>query len=458
MPAPTSRSFCILTIVGLSLAGAWVSGKLLTKHDGGWVTERQETNFLLSLCDSQVLPSVSCARVVGSRWGSFDLYLGSRRIYVPTSLIGLVYFTSLAVWFAMVGHLLMTARWLRFLTLLVVSCGLVGSVFFMMLMALPLSEWCPPCVIAHLLNFAIFIGTIWLWRSTRRVSAEESTFDLTALFTPARVRRWHAGWAMVVSGAAALGLWFYFDAATEVRRQWRKLQGFKQVIAEMQDDPGFMLREYFAQPVVEIPRRSDDNRAALACLSDSAPRLLIFTDYDSSKCACFEFQRRSLIESAFCGDLEVDYRHLPSHPVASGATRDAAADGPATWGDGFRASLAAEAARLQGGDRAFAVMHRLLFEHRRDRSDLGYTELARLAGLDAGLLLADMAGDVVRRRVQDDITLGAGLGVTSAPAIFLDGRRVPNLCATSPVFWRAVAEELTDDPGRTAASAEVASR
>ncbi|UCC32702.1 MAG: thioredoxin domain-containing protein [Phycisphaerales bacterium] len=458
MPTPTSRSFCILTIVGLSLAGAWVSGTLLIEHDGGWATERQGTGFLLGLCESQVLPSVSCARVVDSRWGSFDLYLGSRRIYVPTSLIGLAYFTSLAIWFAMVGRLLVAARWMWVLTLLVVSCGLIGSVFFMVLMALTLSEWCPPCVIAHLLNGAIFLGTIWLWRSTRRASTDESTFGLTALFTPARVRRRLAGWAMVVSGATALGLWFYFDAATEVRRQWRKLHGFNQVIAEMQNDRGFVLREYFAQPVVEIPRRSDDNRVALACLSESAPRLLIFTDYDCSKCACFEFRRHSLIESAFCGNLEVDYRHFPRHRAESGTTRYAAADGSVTGGNSFRASLAAEAARLQGGDQAFATMHRLLFEHRKDRPDPGYAELARLAALDAERLLVDMSSDVVRRRVRDDVTLAARLGVTAAPAIFLDGRRVPDLCATSPVFWKAVAEKLTDESALTATPTEIASR
>lgn len=458
MPAPTSRSLCILTIVGLSLAGAWVSGTLLTEHDGGWAAERQGTGFLLSLCESQVLPSVSCAGVVDSRWGSFDAYIGSRRIYVPTSLIGLAYFVSLAIWFGMVGSFLAAARWLWVLTLLVVSCGLVGSIFFLVLMALTLSEWCPPCVIAHLLNGAIFIGTIWLWRSTRRTSADESTFDLTALITPARVRRRLAGWAVVVSGAAALGLWFYFDAATEVRRQWRKLHGLNQVIAEMQNDRGFVLREYFAQPVVDIPRRSDDNRVALACLSESAPRLLIFTDYDCSECACFESRRHSLIEPAFCGHLRIDYSHFPGRRAESETTRYAAADGTAAGGNSFRASLAAEAARLQGGDQAFATMHRLLFEHRKDRPDPGYAELARLAGLDAERLLADMSSDVVRRRVQDDVALAVRLGVTAAPAIFLDGRRVPGMCATSPVFWAAVAEELTNSPAVTAASAEVASR
>ncbi len=103
-------------------------------------------------------------------------------------------------------------------------------------------------------------------------------------------------------------------------------------------------------------------------------------------------------------------------------------------------------------------MHRLLFEHRKDRPDPGYAELARLAGLDGERLLADMSSDVVRRRVRDDITLAARLGVTAAPAIFLDGRRVPDLCATSPVFWTAVAEKLTDESALTAAPTEIGSR
>ena len=90
-------------IVLLACAGAYVSGTLLRGHDGGWDIESGGTNYLLRLCDYDRLESADCASVIGSEWGSFDVYLGSRRILVPTSLVGLVHFVAVAIWFAMLG-------------------------------------------------------------------------------------------------------------------------------------------------------------------------------------------------------------------------------------------------------------------------------------------------------------------------------------------------------------------
>jgi protein-disulfide isomerase len=239
---------------------------------------------------------------------------------------------------------------------------------------------------------------------------------------------------MVVAGVAGVACWFYFDAVTEVRRQWRKLSGLRQVITDMQNDHAFMLREYYAQPVTALPVRADDSQDVRAAADESAPKLVIFTDYDCSGCACFESRRPALIDAAFAGDVRIDYRCAPR-----GLTDEA----PVTE-DLSRASLAAVAARLQGGRQAFQAMHRLLFKHRKDRPGRDYAELAKVAGLDERRFLAEMNSDEVRLRVREDIALAAEVGVTTTPAVFLNGRRVPDLCVTSPAFWAAVAERLAE--------------
>ena len=104
-----------------------------------------------------------------------------------------------------------------------------------------------------------------------------------------------------------------------------------------------------------------------------------------------------------------------------------------------RAAYAAEAARLQGGRRAFERMHELLFANRKRLGDKVYRDLAVQVGLDPVLFLRRMEDPVVRQAVHEDIELARQLGVDGTPTMFLDGRRIPALCLT-PAFWQAVAQ------------------
>ena len=68
-----------------------------------------------------------------------------------------------------------------------------------------------------------------------------------------------------------------------------------------------------------------------------------------------------------------------------------------------------------------------------------YRELAREIGLAPELLAVQMDSQEVHRLVDDDIALARELGVTGTPAMFLDGRRVTELCNTL-AFWRTYAK------------------
>ncbi len=422
------RQLLSLVAIVLALAGAWASGALLLDHDGGWHAESAGTAFLLRLCEPESMPSVSCSGVVNSRWGSFDFFAFGHSYAIPTSFLGLAYFTVLAIWFAVVIRVVEPGRWLRRCTVLVVACGLFASVLLTALMALTLSEWCPLCVVAHLCNAGIFVATVlFLGLGTKRETREASTADRPDLVILRRRIVLTGGLACSV---AVGGLWFYYDGRTEARRQWRKARGYADAIAVMQNDPSFVLREHFAGPVVHVPMRGEEPPDPT---TQTGPTLVIFTDLDSSACACFDGQWDFELRDLFGEGLRVEYRYM------SATLGDGTGVRTGTMGEPGRAARAAQAARLQGDDTAYLGMHRLLFEHRKDQPGRNYADLAHRAGLDVERFLDAMQSEAVRDAVLADQALADRLEVITAPAVFLNGRKVPDLCLKSPVFWTEVA-------------------
>jgi PqqD family protein of HPr-rel-A system len=443
--------FLVFIIVVLAGSGAWVMGTLATQHDGGWQAVAGGTGLLLRLCESQTMPSASCADVVGSRWGSFDFHVGSRVVNVPTSLIGLGWFVSVAIWFTMVGRVPAWSRRLWRFVLLLSLGSVVISVLFFVAMVFVVGGWCPLCALAHALNLGIFLALVTLRRVSRSRNVRRTAGGLTDPPAVARIQRRLSAAAFGTCCLACLAMWFYFDAVSEARRQWRKVFGMNQAVAALQEDRGFVLREYYAQPAVFIPPRSASASSQTTHPVADAAQIVMFVDYDCTGCACFEGRRERVFRDAFGENLRVEIRHLPLARPQERRTDNSASTVPDL--PVSQAALAAEAARLQGGDTAFMRMHRLLFEHRRDQRGRDYSRLAREAGLDVSRFLADMESDAVRRTVQEDVAVARQLGLTEAPAVFLNSRRVPDLCVNSPVFWPAVADDASDVWDRAGISA-----
>jgi predicted DsbA family dithiol-disulfide isomerase len=212
-----------------------------------------------------------------------------------------------------------------------------------------------------------------------------------------------------------------------------KLLLYKTLVTSLRDDPEFLLREYHAQPQHEIPLRHGEP------MGDEQPQLAVFTDFECPACYCNLLAVRKQIAEAFDGQLGVLVRHYPLCNTCNGNVRDQ------PHPNACEAAYAAEAARLQGGDGAFWQMYDLLFQNRKELSRELYRSLAVKMGLDADRLLGDMDGDTVRRIVESDISLASELGVTGTPTMFLNGRRVTELCR-GPVFWEAIAEDWSSSP------------
>ncbi|MCH7808754.1 MAG: thioredoxin domain-containing protein [Planctomycetes bacterium] len=442
MNSERNRTFVLSSLVLFALCGAWVSGTLLVEHAGGWETTRQGTGFLLSLCEPDSIPAASCAAVVGSRFGSFDFSLHGRRIVVPTSFVGLAYFVSLAIWLALVVGRTGWGRWLGTLTVLIISGGFAGSLFFLGVMAFSLSHWCSLCVIAHGFNLVLLVGTVYLHKRTRAALPSISVAIPVGLPVVRVLHRRLAITGVAMAAVCVAGLWFYYDSMSEARRQWRKVRGYADAIATMQNDTAFMLREYYAQPVVDPATDGVWLNQAGSSPQQAASSLILFSDFDSSACACFEKRWANTLVDGAAGAVGITYRHLP------GESAGGAIDGHQGPSESQSAALAAEAARLGGGERAYREMRHLLFEHRKDSPRRDYAALARAAGLNVERFLEDMGSEAVREIVMEDVRLATRWGVqpgATGPALFLNGRRVPDICLRSDVFWHAMANKATQD-------------
>ncbi len=404
--------------IALAIGGACVCGLLLKAQGGGWSADPTGSGWLLRLCEPQRTTAISCSAVVGSRWGSFDFSVGSRRFVVPTSFVGFAYFVAIGVWLAVVMRQHLAVPWARRWTLAALSVGLAVSGWLLGLMAFSLASWCPPCVAVHVINIVMFgAGALAVVHTRRQLASAEPRPSVS------RVSR-SVGLAMGVSLSLVCGAWLYYDAVTAAQSQWRKVTALREIVDGLQNDAAFVLREFNAQLVSEKPV----GRTASVGQPHGAD-IVVFTDYDCGACACFDVRWRSAVAEAFGGRARIEYRHVPG----------------ASEGDGGDAARAAEAARLQGGEPAFMRMHQSLLAHRLDRPTRDFHELARLAGLDVDRLVADMFCDQVQNTLMSDATRARQLGVTAAPAIFLNDRRVPDLCVDSPVFWKTMFEQLHAD-------------
>jgi protein-disulfide isomerase len=104
----------------------------------------------------------------------------------------------------------------------------------------------------------------------------------------------------------------------------------------------------------------------------------------------------------FGAQLRFIFRHfpLPEHP---------------------HAALAAKAAEAAGAQGRFWPMHNQLFEHQLHLDETQMLECASRLGLDLPRYRQEMADDLYRSRVQEQVAGGRRLGVRSTPAFFVNG-------------------------------------
>ena len=141
--------------------------------------------------------------------------------------------------------------------------------------------------------------------------------------------------------------------------------------------------------------------------------LVEYSDFQCPACAAYyPFVRR--LEEELGEKIKVVYRQFPlisAHPNA------------------YPAARASEAAGNQG---KFWEMHDILFERQEEWSAQvdakeNFVTYAKEIGLDEAQFLADYDSDIVKDRVNEDISSGNDFEVNATPTFFLNGRKIAAL-------------------------------
>ena len=152
--------------------------------------------------------------------------------------------------------------------------------------------------------------------------------------------------------------------------------------------------------------------------------LVYFTDATCPNCEVFERYLEEEIKPLYKGHLRVVYKHFPRHDPEKSEPMH----------------KALEAARIQ--DKFWEMQERLMNRPTDDLVREDYLLYADDLGLDLGAFEKDMDSPQTMARIRQDVAWGRKVGVTSTPAIFLNGRRVDNSMRQSLMFWTLRAEAL----------------
>jgi protein-disulfide isomerase len=154
-----------------------------------------------------------------------------------------------------------------------------------------------------------------------------------------------------------------------------------------------------------------------------------FADFQCPSCGVVHPMMQKL-ESMFVPRVRFIFRNfpLPMHDKA------------------YDASLAAEAAGLQGPEK-FWAMHNLLYTNQKLWSnDPNYKQVfkdyASKIGLDADRFENDMIGLQTKNRVDQDIIRGRALSINSTPTIYVNGRAVPSDSIRLDAIQQIIEEQL----------------
>lgn len=385
-PRRAPARYLRVAAVVLALGGWWLSFDLLRLTGGAAASNP----WLQSTCGPE--SGGGCFGVLQSRWAR------DASGTVPVAATGMAYFAFLTMWFAFVGPT-GRSRWAWHLpVLLIVLIAVLLSAQFMAVMAWELRQWCGGCVAVHIINALLLLIALATFPWRRRAHSADH---------PAHVL---AGSTLVGAGALALlqiVFAMYLVVGSREARYRSQLESFA-------SDPNFVSWHHAQQAVRDVP--FDPQRPFVGDL-DAAHTVVVFSDFQCGHCGRATGMLSRLAAEAPAA-VRVQFRHFPQdaecnpafdtsfHPAACAAAR------------------AAEAARVMGGDAAYRAMRAALRERSDRLPSVDFTALAAELDLDTAAFKAALSAPAVDKVITEDVELGRALGLTSVPALYLDGRLV----------------------------------
>jgi protein-disulfide isomerase len=137
---------------------------------------------------------------------------------------------------------------------------------------------------------------------------------------------------------------------------------------------------------------------------DAPVTVIEFGDYECPYCAGAAPALRELVASS-AGQVRLVFRNFPLFEVHQHA---------------LTAALAAESTAATAGEEVFWVMHQKLFIHQTRLSDVDLRLYAEAVGADPRFAVGE-AAQRYAPIVQADYAMGIAAGVSSTPALFIDG-------------------------------------
>ncbi|HOA72852.1 MAG TPA: thioredoxin domain-containing protein [Phycisphaerae bacterium] len=491
MRSPLARGVVWGLAVLVCIVGIWLSMHLALLH---YRTSTKDTGGLLGqVCTS--FATSSCEKVAQSRYAWFpplpppqekdaasaqtkpagtgdaeqDIDVGSSTAstesHIPrvsTAQLGVIYFSCILCWLVFTGPFPATRTWPHVVFFLGTLAGVPASAFYEYVMWTQLEAWCPLCLATHVGTFLLPVFALLLW--PRRVSAAyvppvlaPSSAEGGGLFAPAPAappRPWiddGRGWptnyaifAAVTSAILLVGTTHFFILNRSSIHKGLSDKYYKEMFEkkwkayEMDWEHNFVA--WRKQPVLDIPVEGRPVRGP----ANAPQTVVVFSDFECPSCARLEdyFKKSVLSRRLPNGQpvFKVIFKHWPickdcNDRMEGVSIHPAACD----------AALAAEAARLVGGDEAFWKMHDLLFANQKVwKKSRDFLPYARQIGLDEAAFRKAMASSEALSRVREDVNDGANMGqdladpaqraaqkVDSTPTIFVNGRRL-----NSPQFGR----------------------
>lgn len=460
----SKRAFLQVAAVVFSASAAYVSYNLFLKHVHGAVTP----SWFDAGCSPAPESRFNCKAALDSPYA----YLPFKRAEdppgkprLPAAFAGLVHFSILTVWFLGVGAPSRSRRWLHFIPLILVLLGLAFSVIFLYFMFKTLDQWCPWCLLTHVLNFALAVVVILLWPrapkraivttvaaaraaaaqpvgDARNAGAGRSSGAGDGASTAEELR--HPGWRPLLTSIVGCVLAFVAcgqllgkaNALQEKNNEAVVCEAARKEIEKIRADAGKLYNNWRLGDAKSVTVRPDDPVRYPGDGKTPTMELVVFSDFQCPSCTKFASFLDKTIEAMFDRKLRVVFKHLPfdtdCNPYLDGSMHEHACF----------ASKLAEAARMTAGNDAFWRVHDFFFAHRDDleRGKLTLEQVCAETKLDAAAIKSKMEDPAIVERIHADIELAKNLEIDGTPAVFVDGKRVERLAAPEIGFWNRLAD------------------
>ena len=431
----TKSTILQIIAVTLSLMAAYVSLNLLAKHVKG----SSGVAWFDAGCASDQEGGADCEAVMKSKYGAYPFAKDDdpeNAPRIPVALLGLFYYSAMAIWLIGIGRPTVERRHLHLLPLMVVAAGLCASAFFTYVMFMGLGNWCPWCIVTHVLNLLLAVCLLLLWPRGERDTAKsasknkDAADEMPAWLAPGA----HPTFRQVLVTVLAIVFIMYGESQMYARNiGGRTLTECMAAVNSMKSDPRKMIRGWQIEPQYKFVKRPDDTIRGTGT-EERHTGLVIFSDFECPSCRKFAKTLEHDIQPLFDGNIDVLFRHYPLNQDCNPQVKTK------MHANACHLLRLAEAARIVGGADAFWKAHNYLFANQRKRDKLTPEALIQELGIAPADFARALQDEQIGKRIAEDTAEAKRVGVRSTPTVFVSGRKVEGVYRNSILFWDALAD------------------